>query len=116
MTDNQTDKLTDRQTDKQATLPIKLGVFGMTSINAIASSVFLGEWMYTLLNLPTRFSYLTNDVSLLLSTDNNSKVSADIHQVVKSTGCDDCQHLSEFVTTKLSSQLHEANAIPAWKL
>ena len=53
--------------------------------------------MYTLSNLPTRFPYYTNDVSLFLSTDNVSKISADIHQAVKSTGCDDCQHLSEFV-------------------
>ena len=87
----------------------------MTSIDAIASSAYLGGWMHTLSNLPTRFPYLTNDVSLLLSTD-VSKISADIHQAVKSTGCDDCQHLSEFVKQpkklqqKLSSQLHEANA------
>ena len=44
------------------------------------------------------------------------KILADIHQAVKSTGCDDCQHLSEFVKQpkklqqKLSSQLHETNA------
>ena len=88
----------------------------MTSVNAIASSAFLGGWMHTLSNLPTRFSYLTNDVSLLLLTDNNAKISAGIHQAVKSTGCDNCQHLSEFVKQlkklqqKLSSQLHEANA------
>ena len=59
---------------------------------------------------------MTNDVSLLLPTDNILKISADIHQAVKFTGCDDCQHISEFVKQpkklqqKLSSQLHEANA------
>ena len=101
---------------KKATLPIKLGGFGMTSVDAIASSAFLGGWMHTLSNLPTRFPYLTSNVSLLLSTDNISKISFDIHQAVKSTGCDYCQHLSEFVKQpkklqqKLSSQLHEANA------
>ena len=71
--------------------------------------------MQTLSNLPTRFPYLTNNVSLLLPTDNVSRISTDIHQAVKSTGCDDCQHLSEFVKQPkklqqtLSSQ-HEANA------
>ena len=88
----------------------------MTLVNAIALPAFLGGWMHTLSNLPTRFPYLTNKVSLLLSIDNNSKISANIHQAVKSTCCDDCQHLSEFVKQfkklhqKLSSQLHEANA------
>ena len=44
-----------------------------------------------------------------------SQRSADIHQAFKFTGCDDCQHLSEFVKQSkklqqnLSSQLHEAN-------
>ena len=69
----------------------------MTSVDAIAASLFLGGWMPTLSNLPARFPYLTNDVSFLFSTDNISKISADIHQHVKSTGCDDCQYLSEFV-------------------
>ena len=41
---------------------IKLGEFGMTSVDAIASSVFLGGRMHTLSNLPTRLPYLTNDV------------------------------------------------------
>ena len=88
----------------------------MTSVDAIASSAFLGGWMHTLSNLPTTFPHLTNDVSLLLSTDNVSKILADIHQAVESTGCDDSQHLSEFVKQpkklqqNLSSQLHETNA------
>ena len=69
----------------------------MASINAIASSAFLEGRMHTLSNLPTRFPYLANDVSFLLSTNNNSEISTDIHQVVKSTGCDDYHHLSEFV-------------------
>ena len=51
---------------------------GLTSVDDIASSAFLGGWMHTLSNLPTRFPHLTNDVSLLLSTDNVSKISADI--------------------------------------
>ena len=82
--------------------------------------------MHTLSNLPTRFPHLTNDVSLLLSTNNVSKISADIHQDLgryssscKCNGCDDCQHLSEFVKKlqqNLSSQLHEAMQIPACKL
>ena len=101
---------------KQATLPIKLGRFEMTSVDAITSSAFLRGWMHTLSKLPTRFPYLTNDVSLLLSTDNNSKISTDIHQAVKSTNCEVYQHLSEVVKQpkklqqKLSSQLHEASA------
>ena len=64
---------------KEATLPIKLGGFVMTSVDAIASSAFLGGWMHTLSNLPTRFPHLTIDVSLLLATDNVSKILADIH-------------------------------------
>ena len=69
--------------------------------------------MHTLSNLPTRFPYLTNDISL---SDNVLKISVDIHQAIKSTGCDICQHLSAIVKQpkklqqKLSSQLHEANA------
>ena len=88
----------------------------MTSVDAIASSASLGGWMHTLSNLPTRFPHLTNDVLLLLSTNNISKILANIHQAVKSTGCDDCQHLSEFVKQpkklqqKLSSKIHETNA------
>ena len=66
-------------------------------MDAIASSAFLGGWMHTLSNLPTSFPYLTNNVSLLLSTDNILKISADIHHAVKSTGCNDCQYLIKFV-------------------
>ena len=94
----------------------------MTLVDAIASSAFLGGWMHTPSNLLTRFPYLTNDVSLLLSTDNVLNISIDIHQAAKSTGCNDCQHLSEFVKQpKKLQQNHLVNymrqmQIPAWKL
>ena len=107
---------------KQATLPIKLGGSGMTSVDAIASSASLGGWMHTLSNLPTRFPHLTNNVLLLLSTNNISKILANIHQAVKSTGCDDCQHLSEFVKQPKKLQQNylvkytRQMQIPAWEL
>ena len=52
----------------QATLPIKLGGFGLSSVSTISQSAFLASWAHSLHELPARFQDMKSTVQQIAST------------------------------------------------
>ena len=52
----------------QATLPIKLGGFGLSSVSTISQSAFLASWAHSLHELPARFPDMNSTVQQIAST------------------------------------------------
>ena len=57
---------------KQATLPVRLGGFSMTSLNEVAPFAFAASWAHSLKLLPDRFPVLQDQVNSLVTSSNHA--------------------------------------------
>ena len=97
--------LTARQWE-QATLPIRLGGFGMTLLQTVSRFAFLSSWGHSLQELLNRFTSLADHVRTLLSKCKKGSIGYQLDQL-----WDDDRDLSEVVsnTKKLQHKLTDAN-------
>ncbi|XP_062522026.1 uncharacterized protein LOC134196821 [Corticium candelabrum] len=69
----------------QATLPIKHGGFGVTSVREISQFAFISSWSHTLSVLPTRFPIMEKIVNdLIFQNDTDTSIALEIHQALPS--------------------------------
>ena len=102
----------------QASLPIKMGGFGLTSTMRIAPAAFLAGWSHSIAELPIRFPYLSDAVTSLLSPGTCQPLICDsINQAIKSlNGKFDSQQLLDLLDhphklqNKISSIIHKRDA------
>ena len=57
---------------KQATLPVRLGGFGMTSLNEVAPFAFVARWAHSFKLLPDRFPVLQDQFNSLVTSSNHA--------------------------------------------
>ena len=84
----------------QATLPIKHGGFGTTSVREISQFAFISSWSYTLSILPTRFPIMEKAINDLIFQNNiDTSIALEIHQALPSD-----ESLSELVQKPMQLQ------------
>ena len=93
---------------QQATLPIRLGGFGLTSVKCIAACAFLASWVEAIDALPKHFPDFRVDLDLLLKGFSGSATGATLKSLIPSNELSEYLPASGKLQKRLSNDLFES--------
>ena len=93
---------------QQATLPVRLGGFVLTSVKSIAACAFLASWVEAIDALPKRFPDLRVDLDLLLKGSSGSATGPTLKSLIPSNELFEYLPASGKLQKRLSNDLFES--------
>ena len=93
---------------QQATLPVRLGGFGLISVKSIAACAFLASWFEAIDALPKRFPDLRVDLDLLLKGSSGSATGATLNSLIPSNELSENKPASGKLQKRLPNDLFES--------